>query len=91
MDRAAQESALFGAARTGGEVVKAARSLGYAGRSLKTLTDDEVLALYLAVWPPAVEAREPGADEDVPHEPDPLLASMTPEQIAEFDKQIPFD
>jgi hypothetical protein len=70
-DRAAMVADLVAAGRTGGEVGKAARSLGYAGRALKDLSDDEVLTLFLAVWPPAPEPREPGADEDVPYVPDP--------------------
>ena len=50
-DRPAIERALLGAARTGDRVVAAARDLGYAGRSLKALTDTELFALYFKVWP----------------------------------------
>ena len=50
-DRASIERALLASSRVSDKVVAAARDLGYAGRSLKALTDTELFALYFRVWP----------------------------------------
>ena len=64
---AAKEGAL-------GEIRAHALDLGFAGRSLMALNENEVEALYFVVWPPA---HMPDVDDD------------TPEARA-FNEQIPF-
>ena len=62
---ATMRSELVTAAREGalGEIRAHALDLGFAGRSLNDLSENEVEALYFVVWPPA---HMPEAEDDTP-------------------------